>query len=205
MYDPLGRSYMQEAVDEIVTLLTEEQYRGKMVVIFAGYAGQMTELLNKVRSRPQPAAPLSLHIARSLTPGTGPVAFLQVNPGLKSRVSDVIDFPDFSARAAAELAAQVRCYSKQSCFFSARANAASECATQMLSEKRLTLPDGLGVGALEPWTTRLVTAVCARGLTPNPCRHPCAWWSKLGLEAWLSVPGPCLLSILAASHVVLSP
>ena len=50
LYDPLGRSYMQEAVDEIVTLLTEEDYRGKMVVIFAGYSGQMTELLNKVRS-----------------------------------------------------------------------------------------------------------------------------------------------------------
>ena len=31
LYDPMGRSYMQEAVDEIVTLLTEEQYRGKMV------------------------------------------------------------------------------------------------------------------------------------------------------------------------------
>ena len=36
----LGRSGAQEAVDEIVTLLTEEEYRGKMVVIFAGYAGQ---------------------------------------------------------------------------------------------------------------------------------------------------------------------
>merc|ERR1719197_777168 len=75
LYDPAGRSYMQEAVDEIVTLLTEEEYRGKMVVIFAGYAGQMSELLNKV------------------------------NPGLKSRVSDVVDFPDFDADAASELAA----------------------------------------------------------------------------------------------------
>ena len=26
LYDPSGRSYMQEAVDEIVTLLTEEEY-----------------------------------------------------------------------------------------------------------------------------------------------------------------------------------
>merc|ERR1719197_13128 len=75
LYDPLGRSYMQEAVDEIVNLLTEEQYRGKMVVIFAGYAGQMSEMLDKV------------------------------NPGLKSRVSDVIDFPDFAPDAASELAA----------------------------------------------------------------------------------------------------
>ena len=76
---------MQEAVDEIVTLLTEERFRGKMVVIFAGYSGQMTELLDKV------------------------------NPGLKSRVSDVIDFPDFSATAA-------------------------EIAQQQLVQKRLTLP-----------------------------------------------------------------
>merc|ERR1719181_894814 len=74
LYDPAGRSYMQEAVDEIVTLLTEEPYRGKMVVIFAGYAGQMEAMLDRV------------------------------NPGLKSRVSDVIDFPDFDAAAAAEIA-----------------------------------------------------------------------------------------------------
>jgi len=104
LYDPLGRSYMQEAIDEIVTLLTEEQYRGKMVVIFAGYSGQMSELLDKV------------------------------NPGLKSRVSDVIDFPDFTADAAAELAAQ------------------------QLADKRLALPAGLGTEALVAWTARLAAA-----------------------------------------------
>jgi SpoVK/Ycf46/Vps4 family AAA+-type ATPase len=49
LYDPLGRSYMQEAIDEIVTLLTEEAYKGKMVVIFAGYKGQMSEMLDKVK------------------------------------------------------------------------------------------------------------------------------------------------------------
>ena len=49
LYDPLGRSYMQEAIDEIVTLLTEETYKGKMVVIFAGYQGQMSEMLDKVK------------------------------------------------------------------------------------------------------------------------------------------------------------
>ena len=37
LHDPAGRSYMQEAVDEIVNLLTEPEYRGRMVVIFAGY------------------------------------------------------------------------------------------------------------------------------------------------------------------------
>ncbi|KAH8063637.1 ATP binding protein [Aureococcus anophagefferens] len=74
LYDPTGRSYMQEAVDEIVTLLTEEDYKGKMVVIFAGYSGQMDTLLDKV------------------------------NPGLKSRVSDVVSFPDFDAADAADVA-----------------------------------------------------------------------------------------------------
>ena len=67
LFDPSGRSYMQEAVDEIVTLLTEEAYRGKMVVIFAGYAGQMEAMLDRV------------------------------NPGLKSRFATTIDFPDYSA------------------------------------------------------------------------------------------------------------
>jgi len=91
-------------VDEIVNLLTEEQYRGKLVVIFAGYSGQMSELLNKV------------------------------NPGLKSRVADVIDFPDFTPAAAAELAAL------------------------QLSDKRLQLPDGEDSGYLEPWMLQLAAA-----------------------------------------------
>ena len=77
----------------------QTRYRGKMVVIFAGYSGQMSELLDKV------------------------------NPGLKSRVSDVIDFPDFSPAAAAELAAL------------------------QLDAKRLQLP-AAGAPALEPWATR---------------------------------------------------
>jgi len=104
LYDPLGRSYMQEAVDEIVNLLTEEQYRGKMVVIFAGYAGEMSDLLEKV------------------------------NPGLKSRVSDVIDFADFTVDAAAELAAM------------------------QLAGKRLDLPGEAGPRSLEPWLRQLVAA-----------------------------------------------
>ena len=87
LYDPTGRSYMQEAVDEIVTLLTEETIKGKMVVIFAGYDGQMDELLDRV------------------------------NPGLKSRVSDVISFPDFDAADAADI------------------------ARSMLAKKRLDVPD----------------------------------------------------------------
>ena len=75
-----------------------------MVVILAGYAGQMSELLDKV------------------------------NPGLKSRVSDVIDFPDFDAAAAAELAAL------------------------QLSEKRLRLAGGADAASLAPWAERLVAA-----------------------------------------------
>ena len=103
LYDPAGRSYMQEAIDEIVNLLTEEQYRGKMAVIFAGYSGQMSDMLDKV------------------------------NPGLKSRVSDVIDFPDFSGGAAAEMAAL------------------------QLAARRLKV-GGERAASLEPWTERLAAA-----------------------------------------------
>lgn len=90
-------------MDEIVTLLTEERFRGKMVVIFAGYSGQMSDLLDKV------------------------------NPGLKSRVSDVVDFPDFSA------------------------DLATEIALQQLQHKRLTLPARLAP-ALTLCMERLVAA-----------------------------------------------
>ena len=70
---------------------------------FAGYSGQMSELLDKV------------------------------NPGLKSRVSDVIDFPDFSPAAAAQI------------------------ARQQLAQKRLTLPAQMAP-ALELCMERLVAA-----------------------------------------------
>ncbi len=59
----------------------------------------------------------------------------KVNPGLKSRVADVIDFPDFTAEAAAELAAM------------------------QLEAKSLALPEGAPSWAvLEPWTRPLVDA-----------------------------------------------
>ena len=74
-----------------------------MAVIFAGYSGQMSDMLDKV------------------------------NPGLKSRVSDVIGFPDFSAGEA------------RSCGGAAR-------------RKGLTLPAGAGADALTSWTRRLVAA-----------------------------------------------
>ena len=58
-----------------MTILTEEDFKNKMVVVFAGYAGEMQILLDKV------------------------------NPGLKSRVSEVVDFPNFDHVDAAEIAA----------------------------------------------------------------------------------------------------
>ena len=58
----------------------------------------------------------------------------KVNPGLKSRVSDVIDFPDFNADAAAELAGL------------------------QLAERRLKLPGGRPADALISWTERLAAA-----------------------------------------------
>jgi hypothetical protein len=57
----------------------------------------------------------------------------KVNPGLKSRVSDVIDFPDFSPAAAAQI------------------------ARQQLAQKRLTLPAQMAP-ALELCMERLVAA-----------------------------------------------
>ena len=38
-------AYMQEAVDEIVQMLTEEQFARKMVVIFAGYEAEIEDML----------------------------------------------------------------------------------------------------------------------------------------------------------------
>ncbi|KAJ3994672.1 P-loop containing nucleoside triphosphate hydrolase protein [Lentinula boryana] len=46
----LGQGHFsQEAVDEIVTLLTDERYRGKIVVILAGYDEDINELLSSNR------------------------------------------------------------------------------------------------------------------------------------------------------------
>eukprot|EP00633_Aureoumbra_lagunensis_P006918 CAMPEP_0197320696 /NCGR_PEP_ID=MMETSP0891-20130614/61167_1 /TAXON_ID=44058 ORGANISM="Aureoumbra lagunensis, Strain CCMP1510" /NCGR_SAMPLE_ID=MMETSP0891 /ASSEMBLY_ACC=CAM_ASM_000534 /LENGTH=1335 /DNA_ID=CAMNT_0042812211 /DNA_START=134 /DNA_END=4141 /DNA_ORIENTATION=- len=74
LYDPHGRSYFQEATDEIVSMLTEDEFQGKMVVIFAGYPAQMRAMLDNV------------------------------NPGLKSRLTEIINFPNFDVAATAELA-----------------------------------------------------------------------------------------------------
>jgi AAA+ superfamily predicted ATPase len=41
-----SNSYMQEVVDEIVKLLTSEELKGKLVVILAGYAADMDQMLN---------------------------------------------------------------------------------------------------------------------------------------------------------------
>ncbi|KAJ8602140.1 hypothetical protein CTAYLR_001663, partial [Chrysophaeum taylorii] len=65
--------YMKEAVDEIVQILTEDDFKGKMVVIFAGYEHEIKRMLDSV------------------------------NPGLKSRVSQTLKFPPFDARAATAL------------------------------------------------------------------------------------------------------
>ena len=74
LWDPHGRSYFQEATDEIVSMLTEDDFKGKMVVIFAGYQKPMRDMLDNV------------------------------NPGLKSRISEIIEFPDFDAKASSDLA-----------------------------------------------------------------------------------------------------
>lgn len=41
-----GGGFMQEVVDEIVTMLTEPQFKGKLVLVLAGYAAEMDQMLN---------------------------------------------------------------------------------------------------------------------------------------------------------------
>ena len=72
----IGGPYMREALDEIVQILTEDRFKGKMVVIFAGYEKEMEELLD-------------------------------VNPGLRSRVSTKLRFEDLTQGAAADLLRKV--------------------------------------------------------------------------------------------------
>lgn len=64
-----------QVVDEICQILTDKQFKGKMVVILAGYEHQVEQLL-------------------------------AVNPGLKSRFSERLVFPDFSAEDAVQLLRQ---------------------------------------------------------------------------------------------------
>lgn len=47
LYDKTGHSFMQEVVDEIVTILTEPRFK-MMVVIIAGYEEQLQAMLNNV-------------------------------------------------------------------------------------------------------------------------------------------------------------
>ncbi|KAG5192046.1 P-loop containing nucleoside triphosphate hydrolase protein [Tribonema minus] len=69
----LSAGIMQEVVDQIVQSLTDERFRGKLVVILAGY----------------PAADMD--------------ALMTANAGLASRFGTTIHFPDFTALDAAEV------------------------------------------------------------------------------------------------------
>lgn len=64
-----------QVLDEICQILTDKQFKGKMVVVLAGYEAQVEELL-------------------------------AVNPGLKSRFSERLLFPDFTADDAIQLLKQ---------------------------------------------------------------------------------------------------
>jgi hypothetical protein len=44
-----GRTFMKEAIDELVSILTEEEFRGKLVVVLAGYTDETRHML---RSNP---------------------------------------------------------------------------------------------------------------------------------------------------------
>ena len=73
LYDKKSVSFMTEAVDEIVNLLTEDDYKGKIVVILAGYENEIDEMLRNV------------------------------NPGLQSRITRSIRFDPFDAETTTQL------------------------------------------------------------------------------------------------------
>lgn len=125
LYDPTGRSYFQEAIDEIVTLLTEEDYKNKMVVVFAGYSNEMSTLLAKV------------------------------NPGLKSRVSDVIDFPDFDASDAAAIAANL--------LVKKRMGSISKDLLRAEAQKLVSAPDWANGRDVDAWVRRIAVEAATRG------------------------------------------
>ena len=68
-----GGHYMTEAVDELVGALTDEEFKGKLLVVLAGYEEDMEEMLQNT------------------------------NPGMRSRFSERVPFCDFDAYATVEL------------------------------------------------------------------------------------------------------
>ena len=68
-----GGHYMTEAVDELVGALTEEEFKGKLLVILAGYEEDMEEMLQNT------------------------------NRGMRSRFSERVHFSDFDADATVQL------------------------------------------------------------------------------------------------------
>ena len=77
LHDKSGHSYMREAVDEIVNLLTEDNFKKSTVVIFAGYEKEMDTMLQNV------------------------------NPGLRSRVTQRLKFNEFSAHDVSQVVQNV--------------------------------------------------------------------------------------------------
>jgi len=67
-----GKAFAEEAVDQLVQLMTEPEHLHKTVVIFAGYKAQMDHML------------------------------ATANPGLRSRIAGRIEFPDWDASDCAE-------------------------------------------------------------------------------------------------------
>jgi hypothetical protein len=113
-------------LDEIVQLLTEPKYQGKMVVILAGYEAQVSGLcvllcvlLCALLSHPAlmgscvPLSPRAEQLLRSVPPTVALLhsprpapqveALMAVNPGLKSRFSEKLHFRDFTALEACQL------------------------------------------------------------------------------------------------------
>ncbi|KXZ51992.1 hypothetical protein GPECTOR_10g1014 [Gonium pectorale] len=126
----VGGPFMQEALDEIVQLLTEPAFMGKMVVILAGYEHQIEDLMS-------------------------------VNPGLKSRFSQRLHFPDFSAAdAAALLRLQLR---KE---YGLELVAEAEAGLEGLAAELVAAPNWSNGRDVGTWVKRAFTAFSTRNFSP---------------------------------------
>ncbi|KAJ1459753.1 P-loop containing nucleoside triphosphate hydrolase protein [Pelagophyceae sp. CCMP2097] len=110
--------YAKEAIDEVVTMLTEEAFKGKMVVIFAGYEAEME-------------------------------AMLEVNSGLKSRVTQKIVFPNLDAQAVSNIA-------RSQLEAKGRVLAFDQAALEAMAEDLVATPDFANARDAETWVKRII-------------------------------------------------
>ncbi|GFR50032.1 hypothetical protein Agub_g12193 [Astrephomene gubernaculifera] len=126
-----GGPYMQEVIDEIVQMLTEPAFMGKMVVILAGYEEQIEELM-------------------------------RVNPGLKSRFSQRLHFPDFTPADAASL---LRLQLRRD--YGMELAAEAEAQLEGMAAELASAPNWSNGRDVGTWAKRTFAAACSRSFGPQ--------------------------------------